>query len=44
MTKKQKKNESFAKLCDEIAGGKSESGKQFRAINRRVDKRKGKTR
>jgi len=44
MTKRQKKNEYFAKLCDSIAGGKSQSGKELRAINRRVEKRKGRTR
>ncbi len=40
-TKKQKNREYFAKLCDRIAGGKSQTGKHLRAVNRRVDKKKG---
>ncbi len=42
-TKKQKRNEYFAKFCDEIAEGKSKHGKYLRDINRRIDKRKGKS-
>lgn len=40
MTKKQRERERIAKHCDEIAGGISESGKQLRAKNRAVEKRK----
>lgn len=43
MTKKQKRIEKCAKLLDDIAGGQSEFAKQYRARNRKVDKRKGKT-
>jgi hypothetical protein len=43
-TKIQQKNEYFAKLCDEISGNqKSQSSKELRSINRRIDKRKGKS-
>lgn len=39
-TPKQKRNEHFAKLCDQIASKKSIGGTQLRAINRRIEKRK----
>lgn len=42
-TKTQRKNEYFAELCDEISGGKSETGKHLRDINRRIDKKRGKS-
>ena len=43
-TKVQEKNEYFAKYCDEISGDKkSQSSKELRAINRRIDKRRGKS-
>lgn len=43
-TKIQQKNEYFAKLCDEISGNqKSQSSKELRSINRRIDKRRGKS-
>lgn len=43
-TKTQKKNEYFAELCDEISGNqKSQSSKELRKINRRIDKRRGKS-
>lgn len=42
MTKKQRSREVIARICDRITP-KSESGKQLRAINRRVDMKKGRT-
>lgn len=43
-TKIQQKNEYFAKLCDEISGNqKSQSSKELRSSNRRIDKRRGKS-
>ena len=42
-TRKQKKREDIAKLCDQIAGTpNNESSKQIRTSNRRVEKRKRK--
>jgi hypothetical protein len=42
MSKRERKNEQFAALCDEIAGGTSKGGQHLRAINRRTQKRKRK--
>jgi hypothetical protein len=43
-TKTQRKNEYFAELCDEISGNKkSQSSKELRSINRRIDKKRGKS-
>lgn len=39
-TKKQRYRERIAEMCDRLSGGSSESGKQLRAINRRIDKGK----
>ena len=40
MTKKQKRREWLASMCDQIAGGRSQSGVKLRARNRAVEKRK----
>lgn len=40
MTRKQKKREQIANICDSIAQGKSFYGQQLRATNRRVDQKK----
>jgi hypothetical protein len=42
MTRKQKGRAWVADLCNQIARGKSEGADQLRAVNRRVDKAKGK--
>lgn len=42
MTKKQNKRESLAKLHNTIAKGKSEFADQYRATNRRIEKKKRK--
>jgi hypothetical protein len=39
-TRKQKANERLAKLCDKIARGKSQGGREYRRINRIVEDRK----
>lgn len=44
MTKKQKKWEETAKICEQLSRGNSIEANQIRATNRRVEKRKGKTR
>jgi hypothetical protein len=41
-TKQQRRNERFAKLCDEIGGPRSIGGTMLRAVNRRIEKRKRK--
>lgn len=40
MKKKEAQTRAIADLCDQIAGGKSESGKQLRAKIRATEKRK----
>jgi hypothetical protein len=39
-TKRQKENERFAKMCDAIGGENSQGGRELRATNRRIEKRK----
>jgi hypothetical protein len=43
LTKRQKKNMQFADLCDSIAKGVSQGGKELRAIVRRAEMHKGQT-
>lgn len=43
MTKKQKKLVQWAELHENIANGKSEYAMQYYAQNRRIDKKKGRT-
>lgn len=40
LTRRQKRREEVAKLCDWIADGKSQTGKEIRAGIRRTEKRK----
>lgn len=41
MKKRERYNESAAQFCEKIGGKNSQGARFFRAINRRIDRRRG---